>query len=199
MEAIIYGLCNYLYACFNLNREENKLATFISNSERVLCLTFHATKPWILPGLVIGEIEMFDYREKKLIHGRFAVFVDKSLFAVLEKSTNQVSVTNLKNEYSSVEEAEATTEAVYNLQWPPNGGRLLTAEFVGPEEVKAKLEAPLPPQPQPQPQTQAPLRPPPPPLAKAPPVIERTKAIPRIYYLPLSEDKAAAKLAANNK
>ncbi|KAL1190316.1 hypothetical protein V5N11_016700 [Cardamine amara subsp. amara] len=132
--------------------------------------------------------------------------------------------------YSSVEEAAATREAVYNLQWPANGGRFLIAEFVGPEEVKAKLEAPLPHPPQPQPQAQAPLRPtpttalpPPPPLAKAPPVIERlplpplvpeeqeppivtlddlfkkTKAIPRIYYLPLSEEQVAAKLAANNK
>lgn len=133
-------------------------------------------------------------------------------------------------QYSSAEEAAATREAVYNLQWPPNGGRLLTAEFVGPEEVKAKLEAPLPPAPQ----AQAPSRPhptalpPPPPLAKAPPVIERvalplppppplvpeeqeppivtlddlfkkTKAIPRIYYLPLSEEQVAAKLAAKNK
>ncbi|XP_013626631.1 PREDICTED: uncharacterized protein LOC106332671 [Brassica oleracea var. oleracea] len=124
--------------------------------------------------------------------------------------------------YGSVEEAAATREAVYNLQWPPNGGRLLTAEFVGPEEVKAKLEAP-PPQ---QPKDQAPSQPPPPPLAKAPPVKERhalppppplvpeeqeapivtlddlfkkTKAIPRIYYLPLSEEQVAAKLAANNK
>uniref|UniRef100_A0A1J3JR93 Apoptotic chromatin condensation inducer in the nucleus n=1 Tax=Noccaea caerulescens TaxID=107243 RepID=A0A1J3JR93_NOCCA len=136
--------------------------------------------------------------------------------------------------YSSAEEAAATREAVYNLQWPPNGGRLLTAEFVGPEEVKAKLEAPLPPPPQAQAQAQAqaPSRPhptalpPPPPLAKAPPVVERvalppppplvpeeqeppivtlddlfkkTKAIPRIYYLPLSEEQVAAKLAAKNK
>ncbi|CAN6827896.1 unnamed protein product [Brassica oleracea] len=131
--------------------------------------------------------------------------------------------------YSSVEEAAATREAVYNLQWPTNGGRLLTAEFVGSEEVKAKLEPPPPPQAKPQPQAQAPSRPPattlppPPPLAKAPPVIERlppppplvaeeqeapivtlddlfkkTKAIPRIYYLPLSDDQVAAKLAANN-
>ncbi|CAF2249603.1 unnamed protein product [Brassica napus] len=131
--------------------------------------------------------------------------------------------------YSSVEEAAATREAVYNLQWPTNGGRLLTAEFVGSEEVKAKLESPPQAKP-PQPQAQAPSRPPattlppPPPLAKAPPVIERlppppplvaeeqeapivtlddlfkkTKAIPRIYYLPLSEDQVAAKLAANNK
>lgn len=137
-------------------------------------------------------------------------------------------------QYSSVEEAAATREAVYNLQWPTNGGRFLTAEFVGPEEVKAKLEAPLPPpsQPQHKPQAQAPSRPPPtalpppPPLSKPPPVIERlplppppplvpeeqeppivtlddlfkkTKAIPRIYYLPLSEEQVAAKLAANNK
>lgn len=142
-------------------------------------------------------------------------------------------------QYSSVEEAAATREAVYNLQWPLNGGRLLVAEFVGPEEVKAKLEAPLlppttpaappPPQPQQQPKPQASSRPPPtalpppPPLAKLPPVIERlplppppplvpeeqeppivtlddlfkkTKAIPRIYYLPLSEEQVAAKLAA---
>lgn len=136
-------------------------------------------------------------------------------------------------QYSSVEEAAATREAVYNLQWPPNGGRFLIAEFVGPEEVKAKLEAPLPATPQPQPQAQAPSRPPPttalpppPPLAKPTPVMERlplppppplvpeeqeppivtlddlfkkTKAIPRIYYLPLSEEQVAAKLAANNK
>ncbi|EOA15353.1 hypothetical protein CARUB_v10004348mg [Capsella rubella] len=134
--------------------------------------------------------------------------------------------------YSSVEEAAATRQAVYNLQWPPNGGRFLTAEFVGPEEVKAKLEAPLPPPPQPQHQTQAQaasrppptaLPPPPPPLTKPPPVAERlppppalapeeqeppivtlddlfkkTKAIPRIYYLPLSEEQVAAKLAAKN-
>ncbi|XP_010437098.1 PREDICTED: pollen-specific leucine-rich repeat extensin-like protein 1 [Camelina sativa] len=134
--------------------------------------------------------------------------------------------------YSSVEEAAATRQAVYNLQWPPNGGRFLTAEFVGPEEVKAKLEAPLPPPPpqaQHQPQAQGPSRPPPtalpppPPLAKPPQIVERlppppplvseeqeppivtlddlfkkTKAIPRIYYLPLSEEQVAAKLAANN-
>ncbi|CAH8273868.1 unnamed protein product [Arabidopsis lyrata] len=137
--------------------------------------------------------------------------------------------------YPSVEEAAATREAVYNLQWPPNGGRHLIAEFVRPEEVKAKLEAPLPPPPQPQhqhqPQAQTLSRPPPtalpppPPLAKPPPVVERlplppppplvseeqeppivtlddlfkkTKAIPRIYYLPLSEEQVAAKLAANN-
>ncbi|KAG2242865.1 hypothetical protein Bca52824_095296 [Brassica carinata] len=59
--------------------------------------------------------------------------------------------------YGSVEEAAATREAVFNLQWPPNGGSLLTAEFVGPEEVKAKLEAPPP---KPQPQDKARLQPP---------------------------------------
>ncbi|KAJ0987380.1 hypothetical protein J5N97_005736 [Dioscorea zingiberensis] len=44
--------------------------------------------------------------------------------------------------YSSLEEAVATRDAVYNLQWPPNGGRLLVAEFVDPQEVKARIEAP---------------------------------------------------------
>ncbi|KAF8046772.1 hypothetical protein N665_3439s0001 [Sinapis alba] len=164
-------------------------------------------------------------------------FTLKAVQELLGKTGNVTSfwMDNIKTHcyvsYSSVEEALATREAVYNLQWPSNGGRLLTAEFVGSEEVKAKLEAPLPPPPQPKPQPQAltPSRPPttalppPPPLAKAPPVIERlppppplvpeeqeppivtlddlfkkTKAIPRIYYLPLSEDQVAAKLAANN-
>ncbi|KAL0381598.1 UNVERIFIED_CONTAM: Apoptotic chromatin condensation inducer in the nucleus [Sesamum angustifolium] len=44
--------------------------------------------------------------------------------------------------YSSVEEAVETRNAVYNLQWPPNGGRLLVAEFVDPQEVKTRVEAP---------------------------------------------------------
>ncbi|KAJ6834469.1 apoptotic chromatin condensation inducer in the nucleus [Iris pallida] len=44
--------------------------------------------------------------------------------------------------YPSVEEAVATRNALYNLQWPSNGGRFLTAEFVDPQEVKTRLEAP---------------------------------------------------------
>ncbi|CAL5061514.1 unnamed protein product [Urochloa decumbens] len=44
--------------------------------------------------------------------------------------------------YSSVEEAVATRNAVYNLQWPPNNHNYLVAEFVDPQEVKHKLEAP---------------------------------------------------------
>ncbi|EEC82485.1 hypothetical protein OsI_26941 [Oryza sativa Indica Group] len=47
--------------------------------------------------------------------------------------------------FSSVEEALATRNAVYNLQWPPNNGSSLVAEFVDPHEVKAKLEPPPPP------------------------------------------------------
>ncbi|TVU37787.1 hypothetical protein EJB05_11122 [Eragrostis curvula] len=46
--------------------------------------------------------------------------------------------------YSSVEEAVATRNAVYNLQWPPNNGSYLIAEFVDPQEVKFKLEPPPP-------------------------------------------------------
>ncbi|KAL3527805.1 hypothetical protein ACH5RR_012461 [Cinchona calisaya] len=167
--------------------------------------------------------------------------------------------------YSSVEEAVETRNAVYNLQWPPNGGRLLVAEFVDPQEVKVRVEAPQSPatpvstgasitpvsqnvlsQPSPRQQVQKqqfqqpPLPPPPalsnPPLAREhvppptrehlPPVRERltlppppplpekaadppivtlddlfrkTKATPRIYYLPLSEEQVAAKLQAQGK
>ncbi|KAG0559429.1 hypothetical protein KC19_10G104000 [Ceratodon purpureus] len=42
--------------------------------------------------------------------------------------------------YSSIEEATATRNALYNLQWPPQGGRLLTAEFVDPTEVKLRSD-----------------------------------------------------------
>ncbi|XP_068642672.1 uncharacterized protein [Aristolochia californica] len=44
--------------------------------------------------------------------------------------------------YSSVEEAIDTRNALYNLQWPPKGGRLLVAEFVDAQEVESHLEAP---------------------------------------------------------
>lgn len=47
--------------------------------------------------------------------------------------------------YSSVDEAVATRNAVYNLQWPLNNGSYLAAEFVDPLEVKLKLEHPPPP------------------------------------------------------
>ncbi|MFS7949321.1 putative acin1, RNSP1-SAP18 binding (RSB) [Helianthus anomalus] len=154
------------------------------------------------------------------------------------------------------EEAIETRNAVYNLQWPTNGGRLLTAEFVDPSEVKTRTEAPLPspvppplqaarpatkppppaakkpqtpattipppqtqlppppplplPPPPPLPRDSRPLQsqqpavalPPPPPLPEKmqPPVVtlddlfRKTKATPRIYYLPLSEEQVAAKL-----
>ncbi|GLT43999.1 hypothetical protein SLA2020_179180 [Shorea laevis] len=121
--------------------------------------------------------------------------------------------------YSSVEEAIETRNAVYNLQWPPNGGQLLVAEFVDPQEVKTRLEAlpqtpstpgasktAVPPsqatkQPEPLPRQQVSRQqlpppsalPPPPPLSSPP---SKTKATPRIYYLPLSEEQVAAKLAA---
>lgn len=45
-------------------------------------------------------------------------------------------------QYSSVEEAKETRNALYNLQWPPNGGRLLVAEYVDPQEVKSRVDAP---------------------------------------------------------
>ncbi|KAG0480090.1 hypothetical protein HPP92_010948 [Vanilla planifolia] len=149
--------------------------------------------------------------------------------------------------YSTVEEAIETRNAIYNLQWPPNGGRLLAAEFVDSQEVKARLNSPLQPPPPisghplspktaPYQQTQVPeptplhglrqrslpsapplaqLTPPPPldrPMAREhlpsppqkpePPLVtlddlfKKTKATPRIYYLPLSERQVASKLAA---
>ncbi|GFY80284.1 SAP domain-containing protein [Actinidia rufa] len=161
--------------------------------------------------------------------------------------------------YSSVQEAIETRNAVYNLQWPPNGGRLLVAEFVDAQEVKIRAEAPSqspatpvgpgpaipptpvlqPPQPSPRQLVQrqqlpppppssspspSPLPPPPPlsnppqvrewlPLPPPPPLPEKvdppivtlddlfrkTKATPRIYYLPLSDEQVAAKLKAQGK
>lgn len=155
--------------------------------------------------------------------------------------------------YSSVEEAIKTRNAVYNLQWPPNGGRLLVADFVDPQEVQMLVKPPPPtpatpvnltppvaavmppPQPQPSPRNHVPrqpsprnhvsrqLPPPPPPPFLPPPMLARelplppppplpqkqdppivtlddlfkkTKAAPRIYYLPLSEEQVAAKRAA---
>ncbi|KAL6593740.1 hypothetical protein ACP70R_048641 [Stipagrostis hirtigluma subsp. patula] len=149
--------------------------------------------------------------------------------------------------FSSVEEAVATRNAVYNLQWPPNNGNHLVAEFVDPQEVKLKLEPP-PPSAAPVSPAAAPRAPavqqaqanqnvprqaatpreqlpPPPPLAKPPvadpgsakerlpptpkkpepPVVtlddlfRKTQSSPRIYYLPLSEEEVAAKLAAQGK
>lgn len=151
--------------------------------------------------------------------------------------------------YSSVEEATTTRNALYNLQWPTNGGRLLMAEFVDPQEVKTRVEAPpqspapvtpsattptaLPFQRQPQaPALSRPVNlrqqqlppppplppppalsnppparerlppPPPPPKVQDPPIMtlddlfKKTKATPRIYYLPLNEEQVAAKLQA---
>ncbi|XP_020592777.1 xin actin-binding repeat-containing protein 2 [Phalaenopsis equestris] len=159
--------------------------------------------------------------------------------------------------YSSAEEATETRNAVYNLQWPPNGGRLLAAEFVDPQEVKSRLEVPplspvpisptpaTPKAPPPHQKSQAPqpthqqsLRqqplppppplihpplppppslsnpppvareqrlPPPPPKKPEPPVVtlddlfKKTRATPRIYYLPLTEEQVSAKLATQGK
>ena len=146
-----------------------------------------------------------------------------------------------------MEEAIETRNALYNLQWPPNGGRLLVAEFVDPQEVKLKLEPPpvqaasvsscpaVPPappasKPEHSPHQSRELPPvpatfaPPPPSSKAPPgarerlpsppplpekvdlpivtlddLFRKTNATPRIYYLPLSEEHVAAKLAAHGK
>lgn len=154
--------------------------------------------------------------------------------------------------YSSVEEALETRNAVYNLQWPTNGGRLLVADFVDPQEVQTRVQNPqtpaapvssapvvpaVPPTSQHQPSPRLskqqlqqqlpspPSLPPPPPLSSLPPSRERlplppppplpekldppivtlddlfrkTKATPRIYYLPLSQEQVEAKLAAQGR
>jgi apoptotic chromatin condensation inducer in the nucleus len=155
-------------------------------------------------------------------------------------------------QYSSVEEAVETRNAVYNLQWPTNGGRLLVADFVDPQEVQTRVQNPqtpaapvssapvvpaVPPTSQHQPSPRLsrqqlqqqlpspPSLPPPPPLSSLPPSRERlplppppplpekldppivtlddlfrkTKATPRIYYLPLSQEQVEAKLAAQGR
>ncbi|GAU19742.1 hypothetical protein TSUD_78680 [Trifolium subterraneum] len=207
-------------------------------------------------------------------------FTLKAVHELLDKTGNFTSFwmdeikTHCYVSYSTVEEAIETRNAVYNLQWPPNGGRLLVAEYVDPQEVQMKLGAPphvavnndstVPPEtptslPEPsrQPREQPPVPvtfPPPPPLSQLPPaarewlppqpllpeplpatrerlpppplselppaarewlplpaslpekvdqpirtiddVFRKTIATPQIYYLPLSEEQVAAKLAA---
>ncbi|CAN5966976.1 unnamed protein product [Sphagnum jensenii] len=149
--------------------------------------------------------------------------------------------------YSTVEEAVATRNALYNLQWPPQGGRLLTAEFVEPEEVKIRCDgekaatsnapttrgpvpanntpaehvvsAPPPTHPSSLPPVPASGLPPPPPLPPPPrerppmpskqemesqgptldDLFKKTRAKPHIYYLPLTDQDVAAKLAARRQ
>ncbi|CAN4122235.1 unnamed protein product [Withania somnifera] len=146
--------------------------------------------------------------------------------------------------YSSVEAAIETRNAVYNLQWPPKGGRLLVADFVDPQQVQSKIDGwepatpvtnPSPAVPPASSSAQAPpawqqgrkqqvesehplIRQPPPVPPTAPPTKERqappvadkvdpptitlddlfrkTKAAPRIYYLPLTDEEVAKKLAS---
>eukprot|EP00249_Psilotum_nudum_P024233 c29128_g2_i1 orf=285-2702(-) len=45
--------------------------------------------------------------------------------------------------YPSVEEAIATRNALYDLQWPPSFGNTLVVDFVDPEEVKVRSEGHL--------------------------------------------------------
>nr|GMC56424.1 apoptotic chromatin condensation inducer in the nucleus-like isoform X2 [Ipomoea batatas]GME19016.1 apoptotic chromatin condensation inducer in the nucleus-like isoform X2 [Ipomoea batatas] len=147
--------------------------------------------------------------------------------------------------FSSVEEAIETRNAVYNLQWPTNGGRLLLADFADPQEVISRLEGPskpttptasaspavppvqTPSQPSPLARQQAPREQVerPHPLSRQPPTSDRpamkerlarppspvaekmeapivtlddlfrkTKATPRIYYLPLTDEQVSRKL-----
>lgn len=162
-------------------------------------------------------------------------FTLKAVQELLAKTGNVCSfwMDNIKTHcyvtYSSVEEAIETRNAVYNLQWPPNGGRLLLAKFVDPEEVKVHIDTPK------QPATahvttvpngtqkQALVQPcsstkqkdlrqhirpqPPPPLPEKvdSPIVtlddlfRKTRTPPQIYYLPLTEEQVAAKKAIRSK
>ncbi|KAE8704905.1 hypothetical protein F3Y22_tig00110432pilonHSYRG00020 [Hibiscus syriacus] len=114
--------------------------------------------------------------------------------------------------YSSVEEAIETRNALYNLQWPTNGGRLLVAQFVDPHEVKTLTSLPQPSGhqqvwPPSEKRLPVPLLSPPSegldsPMVTLDDLFWKTKATPKIYYLPLSEEQVAAKQATcerNNK
>ena len=46
----------------------------------------------------------------------------------------------LHQQYSSVDEATAARNGLYNKKWPPSFGNLLVAEFVDPNDVKARSE-----------------------------------------------------------
>ncbi|GMI68648.1 hypothetical protein HRI_000534100 [Hibiscus trionum] len=112
--------------------------------------------------------------------------------------------------YSSVEEAIETRNALYSLQWPPNGGRLLVAEFVDPHEVETLTSQHQPSaHQQVSPEKRLPVPPPSPPsdepdspMVTLDDLFWKTKATPKIYYLPLSEEQVAAKQTTrerNNK
>ncbi|KAL4582921.1 hypothetical protein LXL04_007482 [Taraxacum kok-saghyz] len=129
-------------------------------------------------------------------------FTLKAVQELLGKTGTVVSfwMDNIKTHcyvtYSSVEEAVETRNAVYNLQWPANGGRLLMAEFVDPFEVKTRTEPPPPtpvtttpalPQPPPatiQPPPQHHLPPPPPLPLPPPPPLAQSREPPTQHHLP---------------
>ncbi|KQK15110.1 apoptotic chromatin condensation inducer in the nucleus isoform X2 [Brachypodium distachyon] len=125
--------------------------------------------------------------------------------------------------YSSVEEAVATRNAVYNLQWPPNNVPIRLSTDTVPKAApfhQAKANQmmaasrgllPTPQSPMMLPPTSTPgsgreMLPPPPkePVSDTAPLsldelFKRTQASPRIFYLPLSEEEMSAKLAARSK
>ena len=53
-------------------------------------------------------------------------------------------------QYSSVEEAIETRNAIYDLKWPQKGKSRLAVEFVDPQDVRTRCESP--------PQSMAPIR-----------------------------------------
>ncbi|KAI3981092.1 hypothetical protein MKX01_032232 [Papaver californicum] len=110
--------------------------------------------------------------------------------------------------YSSVDEATETRNALYNLQWPTNGGKLLVADFVDPQDVKTRAEAPAaapvsttpktpqsaplsskpPPEASPRQAVQRKQLPPPPVTSDSPPPTREQLPLPPPPPLPQSED-----------
>ena len=144
------------------------------------------------------------------------IFYDAHLITIL-----------LCQQYSSVDEASAARNGLYNKKWPPSFGNLLVAEFVDPNEVKARSEGILEktvnaPPPHNKSSLSTPSHgqlnalPPPPPLRERltqvqghkepePQVLtlddlfRKTKAKPHIYYLPLTDEQVSQKLGAKQK
>ncbi|KAH0871825.1 hypothetical protein HID58_078847 [Brassica napus] len=48
--------------------ERKRCPLYSTQSDKVLSLSFHPTRPWILAGLASGEFKIFDYLRENLIH-----------------------------------------------------------------------------------------------------------------------------------
>ncbi|KAE8696027.1 hypothetical protein F3Y22_tig00110678pilonHSYRG00476 [Hibiscus syriacus] len=110
-----------------------------------------------------------------------------------------VPVIILYMQYPSVQEAMETHNAIYNPQWPPNGGRLLVAEFLDPHEVERLTSQSQPSTHQQVPPPLLPSEEPGSPMLTLDDLFWTTKATPKIYHLPLPEEQVPAKQATHER